>query len=113
MTSGSVTATYDLLLTAIDLTRACCANDDYLPWLSHYSDAFHGSAGIANYVANAAALREAKADSSSCPFTVSITRATTSASRANQVKKNTHANASARKPDFFRGWISCSPARNL
>ena len=29
MNSGSVNAYCDLLLTAIDLTRACCANDNY------------------------------------------------------------------------------------
>ena len=61
MNSGPVNATYDLLLTAIDLTRACCANDNYLLWLSHHSDALHGSAGIANYLANAAAAFEEQA----------------------------------------------------
>lgn len=61
MNSGPVNATYDLLLTAIDLTRACCANDNYLLWLSHHSDSLHGSAGIANYLANAAAAFEEQA----------------------------------------------------
>ena len=61
MNSGPVNATCDLLLTAIDLTRACCANDNYLLWLSHHSDALHGSAGIANYLANAAAVFEEQA----------------------------------------------------
>ena len=61
MNSGSVNATHDLLLTAIDLTRACCANDNYLRWLSHHSDALRGSAGIANYLANAALSFEEQA----------------------------------------------------
>jgi hypothetical protein len=61
MNSGPVNATSDLLLTAIDLTRACCANDNHLLWLSHYSDALHGSAGIANYLANAAVAFEEQA----------------------------------------------------
>jgi hypothetical protein len=61
MNSGPVNAAYDLLLTAIDLTRACCANDNYLAWLSRYSDALAGSAGIANYFANAALAFEEQA----------------------------------------------------
>ncbi len=61
MNFGPVNATCDLLLTAIDLTRACCAHDHYLFWLSHYSDALHGSAGIANYFANAALAFEEQA----------------------------------------------------
>ena len=40
---------------------ACCASDRYLIWLSHYSDAFHGSTGIANYFANAALAFEEQA----------------------------------------------------
>lgn len=61
MNSGSVNATHDLLLTAIDLTRACCASDNYLDWLSLHSDSLHGSAGIANYFANAALAFEEQA----------------------------------------------------
>ncbi|MGI9072241.1 MAG: hypothetical protein ACR2JB_13230 [Bryobacteraceae bacterium] len=61
MDSGPINARYDLLLTAIDLTRACCANDNYLSWLLHHSDALHGSAGIANYLANAALAFEEQA----------------------------------------------------
>lgn len=61
MNSGSVNATHDLLLTAIDLTRACCASENYLSWLSRHSDALHGSAGIANYLANAALSFEEQA----------------------------------------------------
>lgn len=61
MNSGPVNATCDLLLTAIDLTRACCANEHYLTWLSYYSDALHGSAGIANYFSNAALAFEEQA----------------------------------------------------
>ena len=61
MNSGPVNASCDLLLTAIDLTRACCANDNYLLWLSYHSDALHGSAGIANYLANAAVAFEEQA----------------------------------------------------
>ncbi|MGI8960787.1 MAG: hypothetical protein ACR2IV_13690 [Bryobacteraceae bacterium] len=61
MNSGPVNARYDLLLTAIDLTRACCANENYLDWLSRHSDALPGSAGIANYLANAALSFEEQA----------------------------------------------------
>jgi hypothetical protein len=61
MNSGPVNAAYDLLVTAIDLTRATCANDNYLAWLSRYSDALAGSAGIANYFANAALSFEEQA----------------------------------------------------
>jgi hypothetical protein len=50
----SVNNTHDLLITTIDLTRACCANGNYLPWLSRHGKALNGSAGIANYLANAA-----------------------------------------------------------
>jgi hypothetical protein len=66
MNSGPVNAAYDLLLTAIDLTRACCANDNYFPWLSRYSDALPGSAGIANYFANAALAFEEQAHPQIC-----------------------------------------------
>lgn len=61
MNSGPINACNDLLLTAIDLTRACCANDNQLPWPSHHSDALPGSAGIASYFANAALAFEEQA----------------------------------------------------
>jgi len=66
MNSGPVNAAYDLLLTAFDLTRAACANDNYLAWLSRYSDALSGSAGIANYFANAALAFEEQAHPQIC-----------------------------------------------
>jgi len=50
-----------LLVTAIDLTRACAAHELYLTWLSHYADALHGSAGIANYLVTAAIAFEEQA----------------------------------------------------
>ena len=52
-----------LLLSAIDLTRACCASDDYLSWLAQYEPVLHGSAGIANYLASAAIAFEEQAHS--------------------------------------------------
>jgi hypothetical protein len=61
MNSGSAYAAYDLLVSAVDLTRACCANDNYLAWLALHSDALHGSAGIANYFASAALAFEEQA----------------------------------------------------
>jgi hypothetical protein len=61
MNSGPAHAAYDLLLSAVDLTRACCANDNYLTWLALHSDALHGSAGIANYLASAALAFEEQA----------------------------------------------------
>jgi hypothetical protein len=66
MNSGPVNAACDLLLTAIDLTRACCANDIYLAWFSRYSDALSGSAGIANHFANAALAFEEQAHPQIC-----------------------------------------------
>lgn len=53
--------TQDLLITTIDLTRACCANGNYLPWLARHGNALNGSAGIANYLANAALAFEEQA----------------------------------------------------
>lgn len=50
----SVNNTHDLLITTIDLARACCANGNYLAWLLRHGKALNGSAGIANYLANAA-----------------------------------------------------------
>jgi hypothetical protein len=61
MNSGPAYAAYDLLLSAVDLTRACCANDNYLGWLELHSDALHGPAGIANYLASAALAFEEQA----------------------------------------------------
>lgn len=51
----------DLLVTAVDLTRACAADELYLTWLTRYADALHGSAGIANYLVNAAIAFEEQA----------------------------------------------------
>lgn len=48
----------DLIVTAIDLTRACAANELYLNWLVLYSTALDGSAGIAHYLATAATAFE-------------------------------------------------------
>jgi hypothetical protein len=51
----------DLLVTAIDLTRACCAHDNYLNWLSIHRSTLAGSAEIANYFASAAIAFEEQA----------------------------------------------------
>jgi hypothetical protein len=51
---------HDLTLTAIDLTRACAAHELYHHWLSRHSAAL-GSAGIANYLLNAALAFEEQA----------------------------------------------------
>ncbi len=59
--SAIVNSTHDLLITTIDLTRACCANGNYLLWLSRHGRALNGSAGIANYLANAALAFEEQA----------------------------------------------------
>jgi hypothetical protein len=61
MNSGPVHTAYDLLLSAVDLTRACCANDNYLAWLALHSDTLHGSGGIANNLASAALAFEEQA----------------------------------------------------
>jgi hypothetical protein len=57
----SVNNTHVLLITMIDLTRACCANGNYLAWLSRHGKALNGSAGIANYLANGALAFEEQA----------------------------------------------------
>jgi hypothetical protein len=61
MNPGPAYAAHDLLVSAADLTRACCANDHYLGWLALYSDALHGPAGIANYLVSAALAFEEQA----------------------------------------------------
>ena len=52
---------HDLIVTAIDLTRACSEQELYTNWLALHSDALHGSAGIASYLANAALAFEEQA----------------------------------------------------
>lgn len=47
-----------LLLTAIDLTRACSAHEQYLEWLARYEPVLHGSLGIAHYLGLAAEALE-------------------------------------------------------
>jgi hypothetical protein len=47
-----------ILLTAIDLTRACSAHEQYLDWLSLYEPVLHGSLGIAHYFGLAAEAYE-------------------------------------------------------
>jgi hypothetical protein len=59
MNGGIVNTTRDLLITAIDLTRACCAHD--LNWLSIHRGTLAGSAEIANYFASAAIAFEEQA----------------------------------------------------
>jgi hypothetical protein len=54
MGAGIINTTRDLLITAIDLTRACCAHENYLAWLSIHRGALPGSADVANYFPNAA-----------------------------------------------------------
>ncbi len=51
----------DLLVTAIDLIRACCAHDNYLNWLSIHRGTLAGSAEIAHYFASAAIAFEEQA----------------------------------------------------
>ncbi|HSU60114.1 MAG TPA: hypothetical protein VLI55_12430 [Bryobacteraceae bacterium] len=48
--ASPVYAAYDLLITAIDLTRACCAHELHDAWISVYSSALNGSRGIADYL---------------------------------------------------------------
>ncbi len=48
----------NLLLTAVDLTRACSAHEQYLEWLALYEPVLHGSLGIANYFGVAAEAYE-------------------------------------------------------
>jgi hypothetical protein len=54
------TVAHDLTVTAIDLTRACAAHELYTAWLSLHSQAL-GSAGVANYLLNAAIAFEEQA----------------------------------------------------
>ena len=48
----------NLLVTAVDLTRACSAHEQYLEWLALYEPVLHGSLGIANYFGLAAEAYE-------------------------------------------------------
>jgi hypothetical protein len=59
--NAGINATRDLLVTAIDLTRACCAHDNYLNWLSENRGTLAGSAELANYFASAAIAFEEQA----------------------------------------------------
>ncbi|HEY7208807.1 MAG TPA: hypothetical protein VH477_00930 [Bryobacteraceae bacterium] len=52
--ASPVYAAYDLLITAIDLTRACCAHELYDAWIGLYSSALNSSRGIADYLSLAA-----------------------------------------------------------
>jgi hypothetical protein len=61
MNSGPAYAAHDLLVSAVDLTRACCANHHYLAWLTLHAEVLDGSAGIANYLASAALAFEEQA----------------------------------------------------
>ena len=54
-------AARDLVLTAIDLTRSCGANQLYFDWLALHSTALGGSAGIADYLAATALAFEDQA----------------------------------------------------
>ena len=73
MTVSSVA--HDLIVTAIDLTRACTEQELYIQWLALHSDALHGSAGIANYLANAALAFEEQAHPQfSAPFDAFVAR---------------------------------------
>jgi len=58
-----ISRNYHVLLSAIDLTRACCASDDYVSWLAQYEPVLHGSAGIANYLARTAIAFEEQSHS--------------------------------------------------
>lgn len=53
----------NLLLTAIDLTRACAAHEQYLEWLARYEPVLYGSLGIAHYLGLAAEALEQAAPS--------------------------------------------------
>ncbi|HZQ54086.1 MAG TPA: hypothetical protein VFB14_17925 [Bryobacteraceae bacterium] len=56
---------YTILVSAIDLTRACCANEHYFEWLEKYEPLLDCSLGIARYFA-AAAGRLDEARGASC-----------------------------------------------
>jgi hypothetical protein len=53
VSTGIVNATRDLGMTGGDLTRACCAHENYLAWPSANRGTLAGSAEITNYFANA------------------------------------------------------------
>ncbi len=50
-----------LLITLADLTRSCCAHENYLPWLSNQADKLEDSTAIAHYLALAAEVFEDQA----------------------------------------------------
>ncbi|HSU32595.1 MAG TPA: hypothetical protein VLJ11_15285 [Bryobacteraceae bacterium] len=61
MNGGIISTTRDLLITAIDLTRSCCAHENYLAWLSANRGTLAASAEIANYLATATIAFEEQA----------------------------------------------------
>jgi hypothetical protein len=60
-TSTAATLACNYLLAAVDLTRACCASDNYLSWLSLHEAGLGGSAGITQYLTRAAIAYEEQA----------------------------------------------------
>ncbi len=50
-----------LLITLADLTRSCCANENYFAWLSNSDDQLKDSIEIANYLGLAAEVFETQA----------------------------------------------------
>ena len=61
MNGGIVNTTRHLLITAIDLTRSCCAHESYPGWLSANRGTLAAPAEIANYLATAAIAFEEQA----------------------------------------------------
>ena len=59
--NAEINTTRDLVITAIDLTRAYCAHENYFTWLSMQRGTLSGSAEIANYFASAAIAFEEQA----------------------------------------------------
>ena len=57
-----------LVITVADLTRSCCANENYFAWLSNQSEELRDSVEIAHYLGQAAEVFERQAQSRRAEF---------------------------------------------
>ena len=87
-------AAYDLLITAIDLTRACCAHELYDLWIGLYASALNGSRGIADYLFLAAVAEPEQLVGVAVLFVV--------VDQARVGRRGDHASRGARQPDCTR-----------
>ena len=68
-----VTTAQDLVVSAIDLTRACTENEHYLAWLTAYSK---GSPFVADYLCRATLAFHMQSTAETLPFDAFVARET-------------------------------------